>query len=68
VGKGWLFSRRRLYSNMDMAWCIAMLLILIQVCLTEGLEILRVLCRRVIVVTCVDARAPAVRTMRGETF
>jgi hypothetical protein len=44
-----------------------MLLILIQVCLVEGLEILSLSCRRVIVGTCVDAQAPAVSTMKGAT-
>jgi hypothetical protein len=33
----------------------------------EGLGILSLSCRRVIVVICVDARAPAVSTMRGAT-
>ena len=53
---------------MDMMWCIAMLLILIHVCLMEGFGILRLSCRRVLVVTCVDAWAFAVNTMRGATF
>ena len=38
------------------------------VCLMEGLGILSLLCTRVIVVTCVDAQAPAVITMRGPIF
>jgi hypothetical protein len=67
MGRGWFFSRRRLCSSMDMAWWITMLLILIQVCLMEGLGSLSLSWKRVIVVTCVDARAPAVRTMRGAT-
>jgi hypothetical protein len=67
VGRGWLFSRRHLCNDMDMAWCIAMVLILIQVCLMEDSGILSLLCRRVIVGTCVDALAPAVSTMRGAT-
>jgi hypothetical protein len=33
----------------------------------EGLGILSLSCKRVIVETCVDARAPAVSTMRGAT-
>jgi hypothetical protein len=45
-----------------------MLLILRHVCLMEGLGILSLSCRRVIVVTCVDARALVVSTMRGATF
>jgi hypothetical protein len=32
------------------------------------LGILRLSCKRVMVVTCVDAQASAVNTMRGETF
>jgi hypothetical protein len=58
---------RRLYNNMDMAWCIAMFLMLMLVCLMLLLGILSLSCRRVMIVTCVDARALAMSTKRGAT-
>ena len=52
---------------MDIAWCMAIVLIVMHVCLMAGLGILSLSCSRVMVEMWVDVLAPVVSTRTGMT-
>ena len=67
-GRAWLFSIFRLCNSMDMACCMAMVLMFLKVFLIGSMGILKVSASIFIDGINVVARAPAVRTIRGSTF
>jgi hypothetical protein len=65
IGNGWLFSNLRLCKSMDMAWCMAMWLMLMHVCLIVDLGILSLSYRRVMDGMYIVTHTLAVITIRG---
>ena len=68
VGIVWLFSIFLLCSRIELAWCIAMVFISLNVCLIYVLGMLNLLTKCFIEGVCVVPLAPAVMTMSGSTF
>ena len=68
IGSGSLFSNLLLCRIIDIACCIAIVLILLKVCLIVFSGILNFSSKIFIEGMCVVARAPAMMTINGSTF
>ena len=68
TGSGSLISILLLYRNIDIAYCIAMMLISLKVCLIAFSGILNFSFKIFIEGMCMVALAPTVMTINGSTF
>jgi hypothetical protein len=68
IGIAWLFSIRLLCRRIELAYCMALVFITLNVCLTEVSDILNVCSSCFIDGACVVPLAPTVMTISGSIF
>jgi hypothetical protein len=68
IGIAWLFSIHLLCRRIELAYCMALVFIILNVCLTAVFESLNVCSSCIIDGVCVVPLAPAVMTMSGSIF